>query len=195
MAATDRTTAAAVFQDRSHAERAVEELVRAGFAAEQIGVMALDAGPVVEPPAVETKTKAGEGAAAGAVSGGVLGGLLGAAVATVVLPGVGPVLAGGLLIAVLEGVAGGAAGGGVLGALLGLSIPEDKARHVERHFHSGRTVVTVRAEGRYDEAAAILERVEQMPEAEGHRRVRSRLAGLDDGGESPGTGSAASPEP
>src|SRR5690242_19367167 len=100
--------------------------------------MALDAGPAVEPPPIETKTKAGEGAAAGAVGGGVLGGLLGAALATVVLPGVGPVLAGGLLIAVLEGVAGGAAGGGVLGALLGLSIPEDKARHFERHFHSGR---------------------------------------------------------
>jgi hypothetical protein len=194
MATTGRTTAAAVFEDRSHAEYAVQQLLAAGFAPEQVGLMVLDPGPVVEPPPIHTRTKAGEGAAAGAVRGGVFGGLLGAALATVILPGVGPVLAGGLLVAALEGVAAGAAGGGILGALLGLSIPEDEARHFERHFHSGRTVVTVRAEGRYDEAAAILERVRQTPEVEEHRRVRSRLAGLE-GGEAPGTGSAAVPEP
>jgi hypothetical protein len=196
MATTGRATAAAVFEDRSHAERAVQELLAAGFGPEQVGVMVLDPGPVVEPPPLHTKTKAGEGAAAGAVRGGVLGGLLGAALATVILPGVGPVLASGLLVAALEGVAAGAAGGGSLGALLGLSIPEDEARHYERHFHSGRTVVTVRAEGRYDEAAAILERVRQTPEVEEHRRARSRLAGLTgEGGETPGTGGAAVPEP
>jgi hypothetical protein len=191
MATTDRTTAASVYEDRSHAEYAVRELLRAGFGEDQVGMMALDPGPVVEPPVLE-KTKAGQGAATGAA----LGGLLGAALATVVLPGVGPVIAAGFLIGVLEGVAAGAASGGILGALLGLRIPEDEARHHEQHFHSGRTVVTVRANGRYDEAVAILERVREMPEVEEHRRVRSRLAGLADGeGESPSTGSAAVPEP
>ncbi len=196
MATMSRSTAVAVFEDRSHAEYAVQELLRGGFGQDQIGVMALDGGPVVEAPPLATKTKAGEGAATGAVGGGVLGGLLGAALATVVVPGVGPVLAAGLLVGVLEGVAGGAAGGGILGALLGLSIPEDEARHYERHFHSGRTVVTVHAGERYEEAVAILERVRQTPEVEEHRRVRSRLAGLagEDGG-TPGTGSASVPQP
>ena len=189
---TSRHTAVAVFQDRSHAEFAVAELLRNGFGPEQIGVVTPDAGPVVEVPHIPEGTKAREGAVAGAAGGGVLGGVLGAALATVVLPGIGPIVAAGILAGALAGA--GAAGGGVLGALIGLSIPEEEARHHEREFHSGRTLVTVRAEGRYEEAVALLRRVQEMPEVEEPRRVHSRLAELADDGDSPGTGSAATPE-
>jgi hypothetical protein len=187
---TSRQTAVAVFQDRSHAELAVAELLRHGFAPDQIGVVTPDAGPDMEVPPLPEATKAEEGAAAGAVGGGVLAGLLGAGLATVALPGVGPVIAAGIL----AGLVGGASGG-VLGALIGLSVPEEEAKHHERAFHSGRTLVTVRAEGRYEEAADLLRRVQETPEAEEHRRVRSRLAGLSDEGGTTGTGSAVSPEP
>ena len=50
-------------------------------------------------------------------------------------------------------------------ACIGLSVPEHEARNHEEAFHSGHTVVTVRAEGRYDEAVAILKRVAESPEA------------------------------
>jgi hypothetical protein len=185
----------AVFADRSHAEYAVEELCRNGFGSEQIGVVIPDAGPVEAPP-LDPGTKAVKGLEVGAAAGIALGGLLGAALCTAILPGVGPVLAAGLLAGVLGGAGAGAAGGGILGALIGMNVPEEEARHYEREFHSGRTLVTVRAEGRYDEAAAILRRAQEVPDPEGHGRPRSRLAGLAGAdGDSPGTGSASVPEP
>ncbi len=134
-----------------------------------------------------------EGTAWGAVAGVTAGAVLGAVLSNVVLPGVGPVLVGGLLAAAL-GATAGAAGGGVLGALIGMNIPEEEARHYEREFHSGRTLVTVRADGRYDEAADILRRAEEW-EPERHS-LRGRLAGLEEEvGESPGGGSAFVPRP
>jgi hypothetical protein len=65
-------------------------------------------------------------------------------------------IAGGILASVLASAAGGAALGGILGALVGLGIPEDEARYYEREIHVGRTLVTVRAPGRADEAREIL---------------------------------------
>src|SRR5438552_2308949 len=99
MNAPERITAVGVFPDRTHAEYAVGDLYRHGFRAEQIGLLIPDAGPVVEPPAVEPGTWAEEGAAVGAVTGGALGSLLGVTLTGLALPGVGAVLAGGLLAA------------------------------------------------------------------------------------------------
>ena len=166
MSDNERATAVGVFEDRRHARLAVDELVRNGFALEQIGFVTPDQGPIIEPPPQAGQgTRAEEGAAAGAAAGGALGGLVGVALASAVLPGVGPVLAGGLLAGLVAGAVAGLAGGGLLGALVGLSIPEEEARHLERQFHSGRTLVTVRADGRYDEAAAILRRAAEAPES------------------------------
>jgi hypothetical protein len=185
MTTDGRTTAVGVFQDRAHATRAVEELYDHGFTPDQVGVLVPDGGEVVEAPEVHRRTRAEEGA----VAGGALGGLLGAAVASLVVPGFGPVIAGGLLAAALASALAGAAGGGLLGALVGMSIPEEDARHYERQFHSGRTLVTVRAEGRFDEASAILRQVAMEPE-EHHRPpgARGRLGRLaqDSGGASGG---------
>ena len=97
------------------------------------------------------------GATTAAVSGGIIGGVVGAA-AALLIPGIGPAIAGGILVAVLGGAAIGAAAGGIVGALIGMGVPEEEAHYYEGEFHSGRTLVTVRADGRQQEATEILHR-------------------------------------
>jgi hypothetical protein len=185
---TNRTTAVDVFQDLTHAEHAVEELRQAGFGADQIGFMASDASANDESPPADPGTEAGGTSAAGVGVGVTLGAVIGAALSNFVLPGVGPVIVGGLLAATLGGAAVGAASGGVIGALVGMSVPEDEARHYESQFHSGRTLVTVRADDRYDEAVAVLRRAEEWePGRPSHGR---RLSGTgEEGGPADGSGS------
>ena len=193
MAESQRVTAVAVFPDRTHAEVALEELRASGFPPEQIGFLVPDGSAGVEVPPLDPGNKAEEGAGVGAAAGGLLGGIVGAALATAVIPGVGPVIAGGLLLGALGGVAVGATGGGILGGLVGLNIPEEEARHHAREFHSGRTLITVQAGDRYEEAVAILGRAAEKPEGGTHGRTdRSRLAGGD---QAPGAGSAFVPRP
>ncbi len=97
----------------------------------------------------------GAGATTGAISGGVLGGILGA-VAAILIPGFGPVIAGGILAATLGGAAIGALAGGLVGALTHLGIPEEEARYYQDELNAGKTIVTVHAQGRFADAMAIL---------------------------------------
>src|SRR4051794_36260301 len=141
-AESERTTAVGVFEDRRHAHLAVDELCRNGFSLEQIGFVIPEGRELGDPPKLDHRTRAGERARAGAAAGGAIGGLVGAALATAVIPGVGPFIAGGLLVgAAIAGVAG----GGLVGSLVGLSIPEEEAKGFEKEFHEGRTLVTVKA--------------------------------------------------
>ena len=94
---------------------------------------------------------------ADAVSGAVLGGFLGAAGA-LLIPGIGPVVAGGILITALAGAAIGATAGGVIGAFVSMGLPEHDAHHYAREFEAGRTIVTVKTDGRQQEAFDILRR-------------------------------------
>jgi hypothetical protein len=193
VAGSERGTAVGVFPDRTHAEYAVAQLQASGFAPEQIGFLVPDEATGVEVPPLDPGNKAEEGAGLGAAAGGVLGGLVGAALASVAIPGIGPVIAGGILLGALGGAVAGVTGGTLFGALIGLGIPEEEARHHERQFHSGRTLVTVRAGDRHDEAAAILQRAAEMSETGTHGRTSlSRLSGGD---EAPGSGSAFVPQP
>ena len=159
MTTTDRTTVVGVFEIRSQADDAIHDLQQAGFHDDQIGFVVRDSNqdtitaPITENDEVDT----GGGAAAGAVSGGIIGGVVGAAAALLV-PGVGPAIAGGILIAILGGVVFGAAAGGILGALMNLGVPEEEARYYEGEFSSGRTIVMVKADGRQQEATTILHR-------------------------------------
>jgi hypothetical protein len=164
---TGRATIAGLFHDRADAERAIHELKDLGFSGSDIGVVLRDRtaqGQLAE----ETGTKAAEGAPTGALGGGLLGGVVGFLVGAgaLALPGVGPVVAGGMLASAL-GLAGGtavagagigAAAGGITGALVGMGIPDDEAAHFESGFKSGGTLVTVRGGGRTMEALAVLER-------------------------------------
>jgi uncharacterized protein (TIGR02271 family) len=79
-------------------------------------------------------------------------------VAAGLIPGVGPIIGAGILAATLGGAAAGAAAGGMLGALTGLGVPEDEAEYYEGEFKSGRTLLTVKADGRAQEATSILRR-------------------------------------
>jgi hypothetical protein len=200
MTPSGRSTVVALFDDRTRAERALDDLTRNGFRPDQVGLAVHDAGAVVEAPPIDPGTKEGEGAVTGAVAGGMVGGLVGAALAVGMIPGIGPVLAGGLLLGALGGVVAGAAGGGILGTLIGLNVPEHEAHHFERHFHSGRTLMVVHAGDRADDAAAILRRhgghdgtLPPPPEGEAvedtdeHAPEQPRVRRLEESG--PGVGS------
>jgi hypothetical protein len=146
-----------VFDDRYEAEKAVDDLEQAGFRHSDIG-FAIH-GADVAPGGMITDAvgaKDAQGAAVGALGGGVLGGVLGAA-ASLLIPGVGPVVAGGLLTMVFGGAAAGTAIGGIFGAMTGLGISEDQARHLDAEFHSGKAIVAVRVGGRATEAVKILQ--------------------------------------
>ena len=185
----ERITAVEVFADRTHAEQAVAELRSHGFAEEQIGFLTSDTATAVEPPP-HGGTKAEEGAAAGAVAGATLGGLAGAALATAAIPGLGVVIAGGVLAGVFGGAVTGLATGGIVGALVGLSIPEHEARHYERAFHSGQTLVTVRADDRYDEAVALLRGAAEKSRTSVPHHAHGTIARLTEteGDSAPGAG-------
>ena len=75
-----------------------------------------------------------------------------------VIPVIGPAIAGGTLGIVLSNAAIGAGVGGLVGALVGAGIPEDEARYYQDEFEAGRTIVTVQANGRADDAIAIFRR-------------------------------------
>jgi len=155
MAVTQRNTVVAVFENHAQADRAVDELHRAGFTHDQIGVAGRDPDSKY---ATDKGTKAAAGAATGAVAGAGVGGLVALGILAGIIPGIGPAIAAGTLGVILANAAGGAAIAGLAGALIGLGIPDDEAKYYENEFHSGRTVVTVNAGARYDEAWAILAR-------------------------------------
>jgi len=155
----ERSTLVGVFPDRDRAESCVDELRRVGFLDEQIGFMMQDPGRSTTGGTMADHDRHGDGdvsAGEGAITGAVTGGLVGAA-AALFLPAVGPILAGGILASTLTGVAVGALTGGIAAALIDLGVPEEDARYYEGEFRSGRALVTVQTDGRYDEARTIME--------------------------------------
>jgi hypothetical protein len=158
MVTATRTLLVSAFDSRIEAEKAVDELEQSGFTHEDIG-FALR-GTDVTRGGMATDTiglKDDKGAATGAVTGGVVGGLLGAA-AAILIPGVGPVLAAGILATSLGYAAAGVAVGGILGAMTGAGLSEDEAQYYQKEFDAGRAIVTVRSSDRDAQAAAILRR-------------------------------------
>ena len=90
-------------------------------------------------------TKAPEGATAGAATGGVIGGTVGllAGIGALAIPGLGPFIAAGPIMAALSGAAAGATAGGVVGALVGLGIPEYEAQAYEARLKKGGYLLAV----------------------------------------------------
>jgi len=158
MANTQRTTLVAAFADRLAAEKAVDELEHAGFDAENVGYAIrgndVGAGGMITD---EEGAKDRPGALAGMAAGAGVGALLGAA-AALLIPGVGPVVASGVLAMTLGGAAAGTAVGGIFGAISGLGVSEEEARFYENEFNSGRAIVAVKAGARASDAAEILRR-------------------------------------
>jgi uncharacterized protein (TIGR02271 family) len=166
-AAKQHSTVVGVFQDRQQANKAVSELLKAGFRQDQIGVAMRHAeGEVGATTTAEGATTtaeaegshAGSGALAGALTGLGLGALAGMGVLAGVIPVVGPAIAAGTLGVVLSNAAAGAGIAGLVGALIGTGMPEHEAKYYDQEFEAGRTIVTVTADGQADEATAILRR-------------------------------------
>jgi hypothetical protein len=144
-----------VFDERNDAELAARDLREKGFKDDQIGYAWRDDKGKTH----QEGNKSAEMAASGAGTGVVLGGIIGAG-AALLIPGIGPVVSGGLLASALAGAATGAVAGGVAGgitgALMGLGIPEDEAKYYNDQFSEGRTLMTVRADDRYSDASDIV---------------------------------------
>jgi len=96
----------------------------------------------------EHHTKAPEGATTGGVAGGVLGGAFGwlVGIGALAIPGVGPFIAAGPIMAALGGAAVGGAVGGIAGALIGLGIPEYEAKRYEGKVKDGNILISVHTE-------------------------------------------------
>jgi hypothetical protein len=131
----------------AQAERIVDGLKAAGFSNNDISVLFPDKSGTRD-FAHEQNTKAPEGAAAGAGTGGVLGGALGwlVGIGSLAIPGVGPFIAAGPIMAALAGAGVGAAVGGLSGALIGLGIPEYEAKQYEGKLKEGKILISVHSE-------------------------------------------------
>src|SRR5881396_3505182 len=129
------------------AERIVEQLQAEGFAASEISVLMSDTGGTRDVGHVKA-TKAPEGATTGAATGGVIGLLAG--IGALAIPGVGPFIAAGPIMAALSGAAVGAATGGVVGGLIGLGIPEIEAKRYEEKLKKGNYLIAVHTDENED---------------------------------------------
>src|SRR4051812_16277049 len=133
-----------IYASPENAERAVNALVADGFLSQDVSVLMPDT-ESTRAFAHRKETKAPEGATAGATAGGIVGGTLGVLVAlgALAIPGVGPLIAAGPLVAALAGVGAGGAVGGLLGALIGAGIPEYEAKRYAGRVKDGGVLLSV----------------------------------------------------
>jgi hypothetical protein len=142
-------------QTEAQAITIVDRLKAAGFSSNDISVLFPDKTGTKD-FAHEQHTKAPEGAAAGAGTGGVLGGALGwlVGIGALAIPGLGPFIAAGPIMAALSGAAAGAALGCITGALIGMGIPEYEAKRYEGKIKEGNLLISVHTENRTERARA-----------------------------------------
>ena len=150
-----------IAKSEGQAQRIVGDLKDAGFSNNDISALFPDKGGTRD-FAHEQNTKAPEGATTGAGAGSILGGTLGwlAGIGALAIPGVGPLIAAGPIMAALSGAAVGAAVGGVTGALVGMGIPEFEAKRYEGKIREGNSLISVHTDDSNERsrAKAIFER-------------------------------------
>src|SRR6478736_6326341 len=150
-----------LYRNRAQVESAVDALVDNGFRSEDISVL-MPENIGTKDFAAEKNTKAPEGATAGAGTGAVLGGTLGllAGIGALAIPGVGPLIAAGPIMAALAGIGVGGAVGGFTGAMIGMGIPEYEAKRYEGRLQKGGILLSVHCDTseEIDRAKEILER-------------------------------------
>ena len=136
-----------IYTSRSAVESAITHLRDAGFASTDISIL-LPENLGSKELATEKATKAPEGTAAGAGSGAVIGGALGwlVGIGALAIPGLGPFIAAGPIMAALAGIGVGGAVGGFAGALVGLGIPEYEAKRYEGRLQKGAILLSVHCE-------------------------------------------------
>ena len=138
------TAAYGIFANREMAENAVDRLLAAGFRNEDISVLLQD-NVGTKDFAHEKHTKAPEGTTTGVIAGGAIGGTLGllAGIGALAIPGLGPFIAAGPIMATLAGLGSGGVVGGIIGALVGMGIPEYEAKRYEGRVSDGGTLLSV----------------------------------------------------
>ena len=158
-----------IVQTRAQAESVVNGLRNAGFTGNHISVLFPDKGGTKD-FAHEKNTKAPEGATTGGVAGMGIGAALGwlAGIGSLAVPGVGPFIAAGPIMAALGGAAVGGATGGLVGALVGLGIPEYEAKLYDGKVRGGNVLVSVHAED-----GAQQKRAEEILEQAGAEDISS----------------------
>ena len=136
-------------------ENIIAELRTAGFTSDSISVLLPDTGTSKD-FAHEKSTKAPEGAVTGGAAGMGIGAALGwlAGIGTLAIPGLGPFIAAGPIMAALSGAAAGAALGGLTGALIGMGIPEYEAKRYEGKVREGNILVSVHTDDRDERTRA-----------------------------------------
>ena len=150
-----------IYKTKAGVESAVDALKAAGFRSSDISVL-MSENVSTREFAHEKHTKAPEGAATGAGSGLVIGGALGwlAGIGALAIPGVGPFIAAGPLMAALAGAGIGGTIGGIAGALIGMGIPEYEAKRYEGIINKGGILLSVHSDTseEVERAKDILER-------------------------------------
>ena len=144
-----------IYQTRAYAENAIDALMDAGFTAGDISVL-FQEGVSTRELAHEKHTKGPEGTAAGAVAGGAVGGTLGllTGLGMLAIPGLGPFIAAGPIMATLAGLGAGGAVGGLIGGLAGLGIPEFEAKRYEGRVKNGGVLLSVHCDTSAEIASA-----------------------------------------
>lgn len=140
----DHKSVFGIYQTRMSVEKAVDRLKAESFSNSDISVLMPEKGGS-EKFAHENSTKAPEGATTGASTGLVVGGALGwlVGIGALAIPGVGPLIAAGPIVAMLAGAGTGAAVGGIAGGLVGLGIPEYEAKRYESYIKEGGILLSV----------------------------------------------------
>lgn len=171
-----------IYRNRAGVESAVDALKAAEFRNSDISVL-FPENTGTKDFAHEKETKAPEGATAGAGTGALLGGGLGwlAGIGALAIPGLGPFIAAGPIMAALAGAGVGGAVGGLTGALVGMGIPEYEAKRYEGRVKDGGILLSVHSDDSQwtKRAKEILERtgaedVSSTGEAKGEKRDAAR---------------------
>src|SRR5580700_411804 len=133
-----------IYNSREAVERAVDTFLKSGFTTSDISVL-LPENLGGKPIATHKDSKAPEGATAGGAGGAVVGGTLGllAGIGALAIPGLGPFIAAGPIMAALAGMGVGGAVGGFTGALIGMGIPEYEAKRYEGRIQKGGILLSV----------------------------------------------------
>jgi hypothetical protein len=149
-----------IYDSQSDAERAVSALQSAGFRNTDISVLFAD-NEGTKDFAHDKGTKAPEGATTGASTGAAVGGVLGwlTGIGALAIPGLGPFIAAGPIMAALAGIGVGGVMGGLAGALIGMGIPEYEAKRYEGRIKKGGILLSVHSDNSEwtDRAKKILE--------------------------------------
>lgn len=134
-----------IYPTRTAVENGISSLLNAGFTDADISLLLPESLSGAKEMGTEKATKAPEGTAVGVTTGGVIGGTLGllAGIGALAIPGIGPLIAAGPIMAALAGLGVGGTVGGLTGALVGLGMPEFEAKRYEGRMNKGGILLSV----------------------------------------------------